>query len=67
MPKPIKNVTLVNDSDKMPFKIPYPAMIHPLLASPERHGLGTHVVPAWLDSPMNKVRVKKAFLDIMMP
>ncbi|HME55965.1 MAG TPA: hypothetical protein VKM55_27425 [Candidatus Lokiarchaeia archaeon] len=42
-------------------------IVHPLLATPPGQSDHVSIVPAYLDSPPNKVQMKQAFLEIIKP
>ncbi len=58
---------LKNEHVEGQFRNPFVKMNHPLAASPGDRMQGVYLVPAWINSLENKIRVKMTFLEIIKP
>nr|MDO8117640.1 hypothetical protein [Candidatus Sigynarchaeota archaeon] len=56
---------LKNDHTSNEFQNPFLKMNHTLAASPGDKMKGVYLIPAWINSPENKIRVKMTFLEII--
>jgi hypothetical protein len=67
MNQKMTKVTLKNEHDPDTLRNPLLRAVHPLAASHASRSMNIVHVPAWIDTMLNRVAMKQAFLEIIKP